>query len=252
MEMDDGTQTARISCTITADDLAASARHGMGTHPELRVLWDRFRRNLLWLTGVAVLFTAVFVWGLVEARGSNVLSDGLIYLCGLVVMCLWFLVISGAKQKGRLTIEKRIQDAIKLPRHVYHSGPQVIELYPTHLRAEFRHHDIDQRWGGIIRIDDTADHVFIVRVDTATFIVPKRAFNSVEEAADFVAIARRYHLDAVGPTVRAYFAEREVRCSTCGYSLRGNTGLSCPECGRAIDLAPICGAWDEGDGRGAV
>lgn len=39
-----------------------------------------------------------------------------------------------------------------------------------------------------------------------------------------------------GEMLRAYLAERDEACPSCGYNLRGLLGGACPECGRRLRL----------------
>lgn len=53
-----------------------------------------------------------------------------------------------------------------------------------------------------------------------------------------------------GPTLHDLLAAHDVPCDGCRYNLRGQTGQTCPECGRAINVDRVRGviearAWRE-------
>jgi hypothetical protein len=233
----------RVQSTITPDDFFAFQRYGIDADTGTRAQWERFRsqRRLGALT--LTLASGLWLWAMITfypAAGEG--TKFYFLVCAGVLAFFWTGFVVVVRMGSRSRLEAQIRDGAADPRRVYHQGPQSIALFPTHLRAEYRHHDVDVRWTGIVSVAETEEHIFIMRADSATFIVPKRDFGSGAQAAEFLALARRYHEGAVGHLVRDYFAARSAVCPECRHELRGNTELSCPGCGARIDLAPILAA----------
>jgi hypothetical protein len=69
-------------------------------------------------------------------------------------------------------------------------GPRRVELSDEHIRQVAALHDARTRWKGILSVEETPTHVFLMTDRLAGYIVPRRAFADPAQYAAFVAFAR--------------------------------------------------------------
>jgi hypothetical protein len=72
-------------------------------------------------------------------------------------------------------------------------GRRRVELTEDGIRQSADLHDAKTRWAGVLSIDETPAHIFLMTDRLAGYIVPARAFASADERAAFVAFARARH-----------------------------------------------------------
>ena len=69
-------------------------------------------------------------------------------------------------------------------------GPRRIELDDDGVRQIAALHEARTRWPGVLSVDATDTHIFLMTDRLAGYIVPRRAFADGEEAEAFIAFAR--------------------------------------------------------------
>jgi hypothetical protein len=69
-------------------------------------------------------------------------------------------------------------------------GPRRIELDDDGVRQIARLHEARTRWPGVLAVDTTDAHIFLMTDRLAGYIVPRRAFADTGEAEAFAAFAR--------------------------------------------------------------
>lgn len=115
----------------------------------------------------------------------------------------------------------------QLKRHAGTSGmeealsPTTMTLSPEGviLEDDFQHTRL--KWLAITHVKSEKDYLFFYINPLSAHAVPKRAFTSEQDADAFYAYARRH-------------CPQHSHCPKCNYSLRGNPGPQCPECGAPI------------------
>lgn len=101
-------------------------------------------------------------------------------------------------------------------------------------------------WSCLFRIDDVPSYIVFRDRNGDAMPVPKSALGR-EGADEFLARAQGT-LAAKGfdqvSRIRAFIADRDLGCPTCGYNLRNGAGDRCPECGLELsyEWLPIPGA----------
>lgn len=69
-------------------------------------------------------------------------------------------------------------------------GPRRIELDEDGLHQVAALHESRTRWPGVVSVDVTDTHIFLMTDRLAGYIVPRRAFGAADEAEAFAAFAR--------------------------------------------------------------
>jgi YcxB-like protein len=87
-------------------------------------------------------------------------------------------------------IAKLYRSAATPLRHGSLVGARRVELSDEHIRQVAALHDARTRWEGVLSVDETPTHVFLMTDRLAGYIVPRRAFADPAQYAAFVAFAR--------------------------------------------------------------
>ena len=71
-------------------------------------------------------------------------------------------------------------------------GPRQTSLDEDGVREESPNHKHQSHWRGILSVEETGEHVFLMIDSIAGYIVPKRAFPDSERLRDFLTFAREH------------------------------------------------------------
>jgi len=158
-----------------------------GRPEDRRALARAFRGDRVWagrfsLIAAAAAFTVAVVYGRELAlrmwEGQGRLAATFASFLGLIV----FVAVLNAF--GR----RRAQESVD-PRGTFVKGYRV-RLADDGVHIESENLSALHRWNGVLKLDETPDHLFLYTDGAQAIIVPKRCFGSAEHVARFAGIAR--------------------------------------------------------------
>lgn len=115
----------------------------------------------------------------------------------------------------------------------YHEGEHTLVVTAEGIVLEEPHHRTHQRWSGVVAVEESADHVFLVRHDSSAITIPASVFAALPRA-EFVSACREWIRAGGGAAVTRHLASHDAACPSCSYNLRGVRAGACPECGTPI------------------
>lgn len=197
-----------VDFELNADDICLMGRRSAGTNQAQTA------------SVMALVMLAFFAWVLFsELRQPSGSPDGafpiLLSIMGMAITgAMWFVVVIGPRR----TIERRIRSGL-IENWI---GRFRIAISPDGV-AWFRPARPSRHpWSDIARIDCASEATYYFDASGQVFIVPARAFRSVEE---------RRRFDRLAWELRKQAVPHEKTCPRCQYDLRGATRGGCPECG---------------------
>lgn len=229
-----------VECEVTRADWIAANEVILSTSP----VWETYARamrrraiwTLLWMGPVMVGGTA-YVFGTRGAtRGMYV--EGAIGGAILVVLmslytCRLDTYIRAAKREAAKHVHKaEYGDRVGRIRVMIDETSVCIETAARQLRLAW----------STVAVHDLDEYVLISHGTGDGIVVPKRAFPTRTEAEAFAGWSQQWWQLGQMPMaerVARYLADRDVRCVTCGYNLRGITRDTCPECGAALTVEEL-------------
>ena len=163
-------------------------------------------------------FLIMFVLGtyialmLLVSYGVEFTGEILIWLSCFLVVFLFLFRRSHRKQMNRLIEPEGFESTL---------APTTLTLDAEGVTVENDFHFTRLKWLAITQVRENPDYLFFYTNPLTAHAVPKRAFPTPADADAFYAFARRY-------------CPQNSHCPKCQYSLRGNPGPQCPECGTSI------------------
>jgi hypothetical protein len=228
-----------VKVTITRADILASYRFYLESDPRWTAGWKNQAQSRRYSIAAATGGTILWILFAREKARYGDSLDWPLFLFAVVVVYMWWAAARWMKWTRDRYIDTNASAMTAAPETRYHEGEHELEVLPDRITFQGPHHRLEMAWEAIHRIDDAPSHVFLIRRDSATCIVPKRCLRDAAEVDELVRIARDYHARAgadIGSRL-APFLTGDTRCKSCGYNLRGTSSSNCPEC--AADLAPL-------------
>src|SRR5215208_3546675 len=170
-----------IEYDITAEDLYAFQLRAVQKSPIVK----RTRRN----TYIALLF-AILVFAIVPAIGpggfdpSRVSVGFFFYFFVLIAALTWFFEKRLTRRGILEVIKEEKPDKGRLGRHK-------LKLDETGLVETTAVGEARTLWGGVDRIEHDPGYIYIYTAPGAAHVIPRRSFNSHNEAEQFLQLALR-------------------------------------------------------------
>lgn len=231
----------QIRFDITREDVLAFYRRALSDDPRWKQGWKQFKQQRLFAIGAALgasVIWLVFMRDYYDGRRASPTNP--MFWLGVLTLYLWWAAVGAMRWDQDKYIEQNARSYIAGPEVRYSEGPHEVALSPERLVFRGPHHTLEMVWTAVFRILDEPAHVFIQRRDGSGLIIPKRCLRDADHAREFLALARGLHANAgadIGSRLAVFLADRDVKCDSCGYNLRGTSTGVCPEC--AADLSPI-------------
>ena len=168
-----------IEYELTPDDLYAFQLRAVQKSPMVK----RTRRN----TYIALLF-AILVFAIVPAIGpwgfdpSRVSLGFFVYFFTLVAVLTWFFEKRITRRGILEVIKEEKAEKGRLGRHN-------LKLDETGLVESTAVGEARTLWSGVDRIEHDPDYIYIYTAPAAAHVIPRRSFNSDNEAEQFLQLA---------------------------------------------------------------
>jgi hypothetical protein len=238
----DVTERFELTFNITREDWIAANEALSLISPHWNTVAKQQRRielrNLLWTSPLIVLGGAFLIGRGNSTRGMYVegMLAGLL-LCGLIAF--------GVSQMDYVSkLKKQSLERIRRADLSDHVGAVSVRGDESGVVIVAPKRELRLSWAMVVA-HDIGEYVLLSHGGADGTFIPKAAFGSPAEAAEFVPLAMGWWRAAQMPPAERlarYLIDRDVACVGCGYNLRGVRDVRCPECGRALAMEELMSA----------
>jgi hypothetical protein len=226
---------------FTRRDYAAFVRHTMieGSHVA-RVRRTSARQRWVAMVGVSVLGT-ISVFMMFNREYGTMIATGL----PVVLLVYW--IFSDPVRAWSRSMQLWSKKLSESAAGGYHEGEHRLQVSAEGIDLDEPHHRTHQRWSGVVAVEESPDHVFLVRLDSSAITVPASVLGSAMRS-EFVSACRDWIRTGGGVAVARHLESNDATCLSCLYNLRGVRTGTCPECGTPINHRELKIRADEAKG----
>lgn len=133
----------------------------------------------------ALVFGSYFIPGTPGQRRARVVD--LMWTVGLPALCITAWVLT-ARRRALAKLQNLDEE---IP-GIYE--PRTLRLEPEHLVAVDATGEAKTRWSAVKEVGETPERIFIQLAGDVGYVIPKPAFDSMDQASSFAATAEAYRL----------------------------------------------------------